>query len=111
MRNRCERQNQMMKELMRMKKQGKKFVIWKLNQTQKRDLDEIGHRREPYIVRIKTRIFYNIKNIHNSMLKDIHFARMKKNQHYLTRTVKPGEIQLLEEYDIGYEVIKYKVYL
>ena len=111
MKNKCERQNEMRKQFERMRKQGKKFVIWKLNPTQKQDAEEIARKVEPYIVRIKTRIFYNIKNIKSSLLKDIHFAKMKKNQHYLIRPLKQREIELLDKYDVKYEVLKYKIFL
>lgn len=111
MKDRYERKNEMRRQFERMRKQGKKFVVWKLNLTQKQDAEEIGCKVEPYIVRIKTRTFYNIKNIKSRLLKDIHFAKMKKNQQYLTRTVKQRELEMLDEYGIKYEVLKYKIFL
>lgn len=109
MKNKCYRQNKMKKQLIQMRNQGREFVVWKLNLTQKEELEKL-FRVEPFIYLIETRTFYNIQNIHSNLLKDVHYSKKRKKS-YLVRPLKDREIDLLEEYGIKYRPLKYKIYL
>ena len=101
MKNKCYQQskmkkNKMNKRLIQMRDQGREFVFWKLDLTQKQDIEELGYRVEPFIYLIKTKIFEYPHNVHSAFLKDIHYAK-KRKQHYLAKPLKQREIYLLEE--------------
>lgn len=110
MKNKCYRQCKMKKQLIQKRNEGREFVVWKLNPTQKQDIETLGYKVEPFIYLIETRTFCNIKKIRSTFLKDIHYARKRKKSH-LARPLKQGEIDLLEEYGVKYSPLKYKIYL
>ena len=84
--------------------------MWKLNPSQRRIIEELGYRVEPFIYIIETRMFYDISKIHSTILKDIHYAKKRKTYH-LVRPLNSREKQLLEDFDIKFEVLKYKIHL
>ena len=110
MKNKCYRQSKMKKQLIKIRNEGREFVVWKLNKTQKQDIEELGYRVEPFIYLIETRTFYDVKKITSTFLKNLHYAKKRKKR-YLVRQLKQREIDLLKEYGIKYEVLKYKIYL
>lgn len=110
MKNKCYRQSRTKKQLIQMRNQGREFVVWKLNLVQKQDVEDLGFEVEPFIYSIETRTFFDIKKIHSTLLKDIHYAKKRKKL-YLARPLKRREIDLLKEYGVKCHPLKYKIYL
>ena len=98
------------KQLQQYKSQGKKILIWKLSYKQNEVLKMMRIKFEPYLYKIKTRPFYNIRSIKSSLLKEIHYKN-KQGHSYYVRKLNNDEKQLLNNYNISYTVIKYKIYL
>lgn len=110
MKNKNYQQSKMKKQLREKRKEGLEYVVWKLNATQIQLIEELGYRVEPFIYIIETRTFYDVSKIRSSFLKDIHYAKKRKQQH-LVRPINSREIKLLEDFNIKFEVLKYKIHL
>ena len=99
------------KQLQQYKQNGKKELVWKLSYKQIEVIKMMkGVRYEPYLYKIKTRPFSNIRSIKSSFLKDIHYKN-KRGKKYFVTTLNNDEKQLLQDYNIPYHVVKYKIYL
>lgn len=110
MKKQCYRQSKLKKQLLHKRMNGEDVLVWKLNPSKKEDIEKLGYRVEPFLYIVQTRCFYNIKKIHNSMLKDLHY--MKKNgRNYQVRTLTQAEQKILDEFGIQYYPLKYKIYL
>ena len=84
MKNGDYRQNRLKKKILERKNYGMEFLIWKLNPDDKRIIEELGYRVEPYLYFVQTKLFYNINNICGSLLKDLHFSK-KNGRNYIIR--------------------------
>ena len=98
------------KQLQQYKSQGKKTVIWKLSYKQIEVLKMMRIKFEPYLYKIKTRPFYNIRSVKSSLLKEIHYKN-KQGHSYYVRKLNNDEKQLLNDYNISYTVVKYVIHL
>ena len=72
------------KQLQQYKSQGKKTVIWKLSYKQIEVLKMMRIKFEPYLYKIKTRTFYNIRSVKSSLLKEIHYKSYQGKNFFLT---------------------------
>ena len=110
MKKQCYRQSKLKKQLLQERMKGIEVLVWKLNPSKKQDIEQLGYRVEPFLYIVQTKVFYNIKDIHISMLKDLHY--MKKNgRNYQVRMLTQDEKNILNEFGIQYYPLKYKIYL
>lgn len=110
MKNKCYKQSKLKKDLAQKREQGTKILIWNLSPNKRQDIEALGYRVEPYLYSIKTRTFYNVRNLKSTLLKDLHFMK-KSGKDYAVRQLKRGEKAILDEYGIKYNPVKYKIYL
>ena len=110
MKNKNYRKNRLKKKLIQRQNDGIEILIWKLNLYDKREIEELGYKVEPFLYFVQTKNFYDIKKIHSSFLKDLHYAK-KRGKNYIVRPLSNIEKELLDRYLIQYYPLKYKIYL
>ena len=110
MTNKNYRQTRLKKKMLQRKNDGMEFLIWKLKPEDKRIIQELGYRVEPYLYFVQTKLFYNIKEICSSFLKDLHYAK-KSGRNNIVKQLSETEKQLLDRFSIQYYPLKYKIYL
>lgn len=110
MKNKNYKQNRLKKKLIQRANDGNEILIWKLNPYDKRMIEELGYKVEPFLYFVQTKNFYNIKKIHSSLLKDLHYAQ-KRGKNFIVRPLNDIEKDLLYRYGIQYYPLKYKIYL
>lgn len=99
------------KELKEKKERRVKVLEWKLTKEQKEYIENVLHLRvEPYLYGIRTKTFKNISKLNCSILKDIHYSK-KRGKNFEVRKLSAKEKEILDEYGICYNPIKYKIYL
>lgn len=99
------------KKLKEKKKNRIKVLEWKLSKEQKEYIENILHLRvEPYLYGIRTRTFKNISKLNYNILKDIHYSK-KRGKNFEVRKLSTKEKEVLDEYGIYYNPVKYKIYL
>ena len=97
------------KELIELKNNGKKVLEINLSLKERDFLIERGYIVEPFLYYIKTKRFSKIKDC-PCIYRELHF--MCKNKKMVTiRKLKKKEIQLLKEANIKYRPVRYYVYL
>lgn len=99
------------KQLLEKKRRGVKFLVWKLNKDQIEYITSVLHFRvEPYLYKIRTRSFSNIRLLEYNILKDLHYEN-KRGKQFDVRLLKDKDKYILTEYGVRYEPIKHKIYL
>ena len=99
------------KQLKENKERRVKVLEWKLTKEQKEYIEKVLHLKvEPYLYKIRTRTFKNISELNYNILKDIHYTK-KRGKNFDVRKLSPKEKEILDEYNIYYNPIKYKIYL
>ena len=109
MTNKDYRLRKLLLQLNQMKKDGKKSVVWKLSKEQ---LDFLGKyfRIEPYLYVIRTKKFCRIHDVHDSLLKDIHYAH-KNGKKEKVMKLNSKQKAMLKEYDVRFRPCKYLIVL
>lgn len=103
--------NCLKKQLREKQKNRIKILIWKLTKEQKEYIENVLHLRvEVYLYGIRTRTFKNIERLNYSVLKDLHYMK-KRGKNIEVRKLSSEEKRILDEYEIRYYPIKYKIYL
>ena len=103
--------NCLKKQLKEKKKNRIKVLEWKLSKEQKEYIENVLHLRvEPYLYGIRTRTFKNISKLNYNILKDIHYSK-KRGKNFEVRKLSIKEKEVLDEYGIYYNPVKYKIYL
>ena len=98
------------KVLLEKKRRGEKYVIWKISQSQKEEIERLGCRMEPWLFEIKTRRFNDVRALPAAILKEVHFEN-KKGKRTFVRHLKIREANILTSYDVHFSILKYKIYL
>lgn len=101
--------SQLKHEVYQAKNAGKKNLTLKISEQQAEFLRNQGFKVEAYLYWIETRTWGNANNVHG-VLKELHFLR-KGGKRSCVRRLNRKEIALLDEYDVRYEVMKYRIYL
>ena len=97
-------------ELLEKKRQGVKELIRKLKPGQVEFIKErFGFQVEPYLYEIKTKQFFNVRNL-PTILKDIHY-KSKRGKKFVVFKLTDDEKIILDEFNIKYRPIKYKIKL
>ena len=95
-------------ELLDRQRRGVKEVIWKLEPAQVEFIEEnFGFQVIPYLYKIETRTFYNVKSVDN-LLKNIHYA-YKRGKKVMFSKLKPKQRKLLDDFEVKYRPYKYKI--
>ena len=89
--------------------EGKKQLVWKLNEEQADFLRNQGYRVDDYLYWIETRIWNDVRH-KPGVLKELHYLR-KKGIKKKVRTLTKKERRLLEEYAVRFGVLKYRIIL
>lgn len=110
MKNKNYRQKKLKDQLEQKRREGKKELVWNLTPEKRREIQELGYDVEPYLYEIKTRTFYNIRALDNTLLKDLHYMN-KRSKKFEIRKLKKDEMKVLNEFGISYRPIKFKIYL
>ena len=110
MKNKAYRHSKLKKQLIQKREQGHKVLEWRLSKGKRIEIEELGYRVEPYLYSIKTRTFYNVSKLNNTLLKDLHYMK-KRGKDYEVRPLKRGNKEVLDEYGIKYKPVTYKIYL
>lgn len=101
--------SQLKHEVYQAKNAGKKNLTLKISEQQAEFLRNLGFKVEEYLYWIETRTWGNANNV-RGVLKELHFLR-KGGKRSCVRRLNRKEIALLDEYDVRYEVMKYRIYL
>lgn len=97
-------------QLLDKKRNGVREVIWKLNPYQIEFIENtLGFSAEPYLYTVKTRPFYNIREL-DSLLKEIHYKN-KRGIRECVFKLNPKQRKLLDEFGVKYAPCKYKIKL
>ena len=97
-------------QLINKKRNGVKELIWKLTPNQVEFVEEkFGFEVKPYLYEVKTRTFYNVRNLDN-ILKDIHYS-CKRSKKVIVLKLNSKEKKVLKEFRIGYRPYKHKIKL
>lgn len=110
MKNKNYMKNRLKKKIHQRQNNGVEYLIWKLSPHNKRMIEELGYRVEPYLYFIQTKFFYNMNGIWSSFLKDLHYAK-KNGRNYIVSQLSQTQKELLDRYRIQYYPLKYKIYL
>ena len=110
MKQKCYRENVMKKKLTERRNHGTKVLIWTLNASTKAIIEDLGYSVEPYLYKVPTRKFANIKGIKNTLIKDLHYS-YQSGKKFVVSSLKHGDRKILDDYGIRYEPIKFKIYL
>ncbi len=109
MKKKMYKDSQLKHQIYQAKNAGKKSVEKKLTEEQVQFLRNLGFEVIPFLYWIETRTWYNVQNM-KGVLKEIHYTR-KKGKRTLIRRLNRKELNLLDEHDVSYEVLKYRVIL
>ena len=104
------RQNIMKKKLNERRNHGTKVLVWTLNASTKAIIEDLGYDVQPYLYKVTTRRFANIKGIKNPFLKDLHYS-CQRGKKFVVSSLKHADRKVLDDYGIRYEPIKFKIYL
>ena len=100
----------MKKKLKERRNHGAKILIWNLNASTKAIVEDLGYEVEPYLYKVSTRRFANVKGIKNTFLRDLHYSS-QKGKKFVVSSLKRADRKVLDDYGIRYEPIKFKIYL
>ena len=101
--------SQLKQEVYQAKNAGKKHLTLKISEQQAEFLRRLGFRVVDYLYWIETRTWCNASDM-RGVLKELHFLR-KGGKRSCVRRLNKKEIALLDEHDVRYEVMKYRIYL
>lgn len=101
--------SQLKHEVYQAKNAGKKHLTLKISEQQAEFLRRLGFRVVDYLYWIETRTWCNASDV-RGVLKELHFLR-KGGKRSCVRRLNKKEIALLDEHDVRYEVMKYRIYL
>ena len=101
--------SQLKHEVYQAKNAGKKHLTLKISEQQAEFLRRLGFRVVDYLYWIETRTWCNASDM-RGVLKELHFLR-KGGKRSCVRRLNKKEIALLDEHDVRYEVMKYRIYL
>ena len=101
--------SQLKHEVYQAKNAGKKHLTMKITEQQAEFLRRLGFRVVDYLYWIETRTWCNVSDV-RGVLKELHFLR-KGGKRSCVRRLNKKEIALLDEHDVRYEVMKYRIYL
>ena len=110
MKNKNYRESRTKKTLRMMKDNGAKSVLWKLS-TEQLEYFKKFYRIEPELYRVRTKIFSKEICSRYPILKYLRNERIFKNHDYLVTRLKRAEKSILDEFNIPYSVLKYRIYL
>ena len=110
MKNKNYRESRMKKTLREMKDKGVKSVLWSLSRNQLEYVNQF-YRVEPELYRIPTKNFSKALCSKYSILKALRNEKAFKKHDYLVTRLKKSEKSVLDEFDIRYSVLKYRIYL
>lgn len=103
-------ENSKLKRQLIIKKEcGVKELHWRLTRQQMEYVEQLGYRIEPFLYCVRTKKFYNLKDLH-PLLKSIHYKNKKGKDSVVIR-LKSSEMKLLDEYGLSYYPYKYIIYL
>lgn len=95
-------------QLLDKQRRGVREVIWKLEPAQVEFIEQkFGFEVIPYLYEIKTRSFYNVKNVDN-LLKDIHYLH-KKGKKIMVFKLNSKQRKLLDQFEVKYRPYKYRI--
>lgn len=109
MKNKQHEHSRSKRMLDKMKKAGKKEVIWALRPDQVTFLSRF-FQITPYLYTMKTKQFSNVRNLESNLLKDLHFAR-KSGKDFMTRRLKNEDLKILKKNGVSFRILKYKIVL
>ena len=109
LKNREYRQRSQLYKLRELKRRGLKYVEWKLNKEQLEYYLKYFEVK-PYLYAVRTKKFSCIRFARERIVKDLHYA-YKKGKRELVRTLSQEEIELLEQINIKYRVVKWRIIL
>lgn len=101
--------SQLKHEVYQAKNAGKKHLTLKISDQQAEFLRRLGFTVVPYLYWIKTRTWGNAMNV-RGVLKELHFLR-KEGKRSCVRRLNKKDMTILDEHDVEYEVMKYRIYL
>lgn len=101
--------SQLKHEVYQAKNAGKKHLTLKITEQQAEFLRRLGFKVVDYLYWIETRTWCNANDV-RGVLKELHFLR-KGGKRSCIKRLNKKEIALLDEYDVRYEVMKYRIYL
>ena len=91
------------------RKKGKKKITLELNPVEAKYLSKY-YVLEPYLYKIYTKRFTNIRSINNSLIREIH-QKCKDGKKSFITSLKHKDKKTLNEYNIKYRPQKYNIYL
>ncbi len=101
--------SQLKHEVYQAKNAGKKHLTLKITEQQAEFLRRLGFKVTDYLYWIETRTWCNANDV-RGVLKELHFLR-KGGKRSCIKRLNKKELALLDEYDVRYEVMKYRIYL
>lgn len=111
MKNRQYRLAKLKYQLEDKKRNGIRYVIWKLNRVQVDYIVEIlRYQVTPYLYRIQTRQLKNYRGTQNSLLKELHHAN-KEGKKTIVKKLSVQQLKVLDEYGLKYWTEKYRIKL
>lgn len=110
MKNKNYRQSKLKKQLREKKYNGVKVLKWTLTPENKKLVESFGYYVEPYIYKINTKNFSNIRSIESRLLKDLHYMN-KRGKRFICRPLNKAEKEVLDDAGVKYIAVKFKIYL
>lgn len=101
--------SQLKHEVYQAKNAGKKHLTLKISEQQAEFLRKLGFNVVAYLYWIETKTWHDSSEV-RGVLKELHFLR-KGGKRSCVRRLNKKELKLLDEYDVRYEVMKYRIYL
>ena len=90
---------------------GVSILNWRLHPNQVEYIEHVLHKCvDPYLYEIKTKPFVRIRDVHNTLLKDIHYS-YKRGKDFLVRPLSDLDKKTLKENGIKFRTVKYHIYL
>lgn len=86
----------------------RKTKEWSLNKAEQTYIESLGYELEPVIYEIKTKTFKELYHIRSPLIREIHYAS-KAGKKRIGRPLKQEEMKLLEEYNIKFRPVKFRV--
>lgn len=110
MKNKNYRENKLKYQLRELQHNGKKSVVWKLSSDQVVFVKQF-YRVEPELYQIHTKLFSKTMCDRFPILKHINNEKLYNNHSYIVSKLKKGDLAILDEFDIRYSIVKYRIHL
>lgn len=110
MKNKDYRKSKLKNQLRELKCKGKKSVVWKLSREQVEFVQQF-YRVEPELYQIHTRLFSKTMRDRFPILKHLNNEKLYNNHSYIVSKLKKGDLAILDEFDIRYSIVKYRIHL